>query len=255
MNPEMLYEVGQILGMILSIAFTTFWATRYGIGKLKGFLISVVSEVLGYVAIFVLTWVESGFKVFGAQNAVRAYPFLVLFVLLESKLFRVDFYKCLEFQAVAVPLSYGLGHFACLARMCCFGFHYQEGTAGYTVAHALTGTDQLPMQIFEAVSSLLLFALIVIIAVKTRYKTTGILFVLFQVLFGGGRFLWEFLRDNDKLIVLGPMKGAMNSLREPAVWGISNLAFWALAIFCAGVILWIGLRLHRGKNAVQASSK
>ena len=248
MNTELLYEGGQMLSMVIAIVFAVFWAKYYGIGKLKAFLISITSQIVAFLLVFVLTWVENGFKNFGAQNAVRAYPFLLLIGLLEAKVFRVDFLRCVDYQAIAVPLSYGLGHFACLARMCCFGFCYQEGSSAYSVAHALTGTSQLPMQVFESVSSLLVFAVIVIVAVKTRFKITGYLFALFQILFGGTRFFWEFLRDNDKLIKIAPMKGAVDSLGQPAVWGISNLALWALAIFFAGVFFMIGLKVYYKKH-------
>ena len=253
MNSSALYEIGQILSMAVANIFTMFWAKHYGIAKLKAFLIALFSTVTGFILVLVLTWAENGFKNFGEQNAVRFYPFMILIALLESKIFHVDLIRCLEFQAVNVPLTYGLGHFACLARMCCFGFHYQEGSVGYAVAHALTGTDQLPMQIFESVSSLIIFAAIVIVAVRTRFKVTGYLFAFFQIAFGATRFFWEFLRDNDKLIVLGPMKGAMNSLRQQAVWGISNLAFWALAIFAAGVILLVCLKVYHHKEAASRS--
>lgn len=251
---DVLYEVLQIVAMVIAIVFTALWAKFYGVSRLKALLIAGFSSVVCFVGVFVLTWAENGFRQFGAQNAVRAYPFLLLVGILEAKIFRIDLIRCIEFQAVNVPLTYGLGHFACLTRMCCFGFQYQEGTFAYKVAQALTGTNQLPMQIFESVSSLLIFAVIVIVAVKTRFKVTGYLFVFFQIAFGATRFFWEFLRDNDKLIVFGPMKGAVSAEGE-AVWGISNLAFWALAIFVAGVILLICLkRYHKNEAKKQASA-
>lgn len=248
MTPDILYEVGQVLGSVITIVFSLFWARHYGIGKVKALLISILSQVLGFVCIFVLTWIENGFQNFGAQNGIRAYPFLALIALLEAKIFRIEFRRSLDFQAIATPLSYGLCHYACLARMCCHGFHYQEGTAAYSVAHALTGTDQLPMQIFEATSALILFAIIVIYSYKTRFKVTGYAFAIFQILFGFGRFFWEFLRDNDKLIVFGPMKGAVDLAHQQAVWGISNLALWAAALFVAGIILFIYLKKNNKKG-------
>ena len=241
------YSIGQIVAMLAAMVITVFWARHYGISKLKALLITVVSDVLTFAGILLLTWIESGFKSFGAQNIVRVYAFLVPIVLLEAKVFRVDFIRCLEFQSIAMPLCYGLGHFACLTRMCCFGFHYVEGSAGYAVAHALTGTDQLPMQIFESVSALLLYVIIVIAAAKTHYKPKGYLFAFFQIGFGFTRFFWEFLRDNDKLIVFGPMKGAVDATGRQAMWGISNLAMWAVATFLAGVVLAVGLAIYHKK--------
>ena len=251
MSAEVLYQGGQVLAMIISAVFIVFWAGHYGIGKGKALLITVFSQVVCFALVFVLTWVENGFKGFGAQNAIRAYPFMALLAPLEAKLFGVDFKRCFEFQTISSPLNYGLGHFACLARMCCFGFHYQEGTFGYTVAHALTGTDQLPMQIFESVSALIIFGIFVIYGYKTKFKVTGVSYAIMQMIFGCSRFFWEFLRDNDKLIVLAPMKGTVNDIHQEGVWGISNLALWAAALFVAGIILLVFLKVYNRKEAAR----
>ena len=245
------YSIGQIIAMLAAMVITVIWARKYEVSYLKAFLITVVSDILTFAGVMLLTWIESGFQSFGSQNIVRVYAFLVPIVLFEAKVFRIDFIRCLEFQSVAMPLCYGFGHFACLTRMCCYGFHYQEGTAGYAVANALTKTDQLPMQIFESVSALLIFVAIAIIAAIIRYKPTGYLFAFFQIVFGATRFFWEFLRDNEKLIVFGPMNGAINDKGEQAVWGISNLALWAVATFVAGVILAVGLKIYHNKTAAK----
>ena len=238
-----LYSGGQMLAVVLSSLFGIFWAKKYGIGKLKAFLIVVFSQVIAYPAVFLLTWIENGFQRFGEQNAIRFYVFSALVGLIECKLFKIDFKKCIDFQAVIPPLCYGLGHFACLAKMCCFGYHYTEGSLAYKVAHALTGTDQLPMQVLESVSALLVFLIVVIIAFKTHFKVTGKLLGIYQILFCMSRFLWEFLRDNKKIIIFAPMNNAAGVESHGAVWGISSLALWAFAVALAGVILLIVLKI------------
>lgn len=245
---EKLYESLQGVALVAATLFTTFWAKNYKVSRLKAFPIAVISQFLGFVLVFLLTWIENGFTGFGAQNAVRAYVFNILFGILEAKLFKIDFLTVLDFQAATIPLCYGIGHFACLAENCCAGFYYQEGTAGYAIAQALTGTSQLPNQIFESVSSLLIFAIIVIIAIKTKFKVTGYLFALYHVLFGGTRFLWEFLRDNEKIIVFGPMTGAKTLGGKEAVWGISSLAIWALAILAVGIIMFVVFKKYHNRN-------
>ena len=75
----------------------------------------------------------------------------------------------------------------------------------------------------------------------------GYLFAFFQIGFGFTRFFWEFLRDNDKLIVFGPMKDAVDATGRQAMWGISNLAIWAVATFLAGVLLAVGLAIYHKK--------
>lgn len=245
---EKLYESLQGVALVVSIAFTVFWAKNYKVSRLKAFPIAVISQFLGFALVFILTWIENGFTGFGAQNAVRAYVFNIVFGIIEAKLFKIDLLTVLDFQAATIPLCYGIGHFACLAENCCAGFYYQEGTAGYAIAQALTGTAQLPNQIFESVSSLLIFAIIVFIAIKTKFKVTGYLFALYHVLFGATRFLWEFLRDNEKIIVFGPMEGAKTLYGFDAVWGISSLAIWALAILAVGIVMFIVLKKYHNRS-------
>ena len=245
-----LYEIIQGASLVISVGFTVFWAKNYKVSRLKAFPIAITSQFLGFALVFLLTWIENGFTGFGAQNAVRAYMFNILFGFLEAWIFRVDLLTVLDFQAATIPLCYGIGHFACLIPNCCAGFHYQKGSAGYAIAHALTGTDQLPIQIFESVTALLIFATIVVIAIKTRFKVTGYLFALYHVLYGGTRFLWEFLRDNEKIIKFAPMNGAVSSYENNsiAVWGISSLALWALGIFLVGVIMFVCFSIYHRKR-------
>ena len=58
-------------------------------------------------------------------------------------------------------------------------------------------------------------------AKKRNYVPDGLEYPVMLVLFGSTRFLFEFLRDNEKMF-----------------WGISNLAIHALFMFVVGII-WI----------------
>ena len=244
-----MYGIIQALSMVAAVVFGIFYGKKYGIGKGKSFLITLFNVVFGFMAVFILTWLET--RKFGAQNAVRGYCFSALFVLAESKIFRVDFRKCLDFQSFFPSLSYGLGHFACLFPKCCYGFQYNEGSTMYNIAHALTGTNQLPMQLFEAFSALAVFAIVLIVSAKGKFKGTGRMMVLYQILFGAERFFWEFFRDNKKVIIFAPLKDAVSISSREAYFGISNLALWAAAIVIAGIILLIVLNAQDKKKAAK----
>ena len=58
-------------------------------------------------------------------------------------------------------------------------------------------------------------------AKKENYAGTGKVYAMFLLTFGGTRFLLEFLRDNDKLIL-----------------GVSNLALHALFMVLVGTV-WL----------------
>jgi len=244
------YEITQIIALLIATLFTAFWAKNYGIGKLKAIAIIAISQFVSFMLVFFLTWVENGFKNFGAQNIVRGFPFLILVFWIESKLFDMDFLKLCDFQIVHTPLAYCLARYGCIVENCCSGFYYYKpDSIEYKIAHTLTGSYQMPVQAFEAITSLIIFVIIVVYCVKTRFKATGYAFVLFHILYGGTRFLWEFLRDNNKIIKFARMDGALTVEREAAYWGISNLAIWSLAIFVVGVVMFICLRRYHKRQA------
>lgn len=248
-----MYEAIQVLSIIVAVLFGMFYAKNYGIGKVKGLLIGLFTQVIGFALIFILTWVESGFKNFGSQNAVRVYAFSAFIVMLESKIFKVDFRKCLDFQGIVPPLAYGVAHLACLFPKCCFGFSYTEGSAMYDIAMKLTGTDKLPMQLNESLSALIIFAVLLAVAFRSKFSNGGRILAYYQIAFGAERFMWEFLRDNKKVIRIAPMQNALSAEPYGAWWGISNLAIWSFAIFVAGVVLLICL--NRADKKDQKISK
>ena len=244
-----MYGLIQFLAVVAAVVFGTFYGKYYGYGKFKAFLMCLTNEVLGYSLVFVLTWINNGFKHFGSQNAITMYTSTALICILICKIFKTEFGRCLDFLCLGPQLTYGIGHFACLIPKCCFGFQYTEGSAMYNVANALTGTNQLPNQLWESVSALLVFAIVLIVAIKGKFKSTGKLMALQQILFGVSRFGWEFLRDNKKVITLAPMKDAVSVEFHTAVWGISDLALWAAGVFVAGVVLLIVLNAMDKKKS------
>ena len=244
-----MYNIIQKSGLVIAALFTVFWAKNFSVGKLKALAITVATQFMVIMSSVILTWIENDFQNFGAKNAVRGLPLLLLFGLLEAWVFRMDLLKTCDFQAMMIPMAYGLARFGCLAASCCRGFYYLPGTTEYEIAHALTGSYQLPIVVLEAVSSVMISVIIIIYSIKTRFKVTGYAFALYHVLYGSVRFLGEFLRDNEKIITFGPMYGAFTSEGKVAVWGISSLAIWSLAIFAVGVVMFICLRIYHKKHA------
>lgn len=113
----------------------------------------------------------------------------------------------------------------------------------YLLANILTGTNRLPNQIIESIGALLIFLILWIVAKRNHYKTKGYLYYIMLILYGSQRFLLEFLRDNNKVIVFYDLKNA------DGAFGISNLAIWAAAMFIEGVIiLYLTIR-HDKKRA------
>lgn len=226
-----MYNIIQGLAMVIYIIVLAFYGKNYGFSRSKSFILGFLAVSIDYVLILLITWVENGFQSFGAQNAVRVFVFNPLLIYLVAKAFKIDFRKFGDYNAFPGMLWYGLGHLACITEGCCHGFAYNEGTFMYKVAYALTGTNMLPQQIFETVGALLIAAVLLGVGIKYKFNTKGYMYYIMLILYGSQRFFFEFFRDNNKVIVIKDMVSADGQI------GISNLAFWALAMFIEGAVL------------------
>ena len=231
-----MYDVIQALALVAFVVVYTFYARHYNISKLKAFIMGMVSIIVYLFLVKFLAWAETGFKEFGSENAIRVYICLPPLIYLMAKIAKEKPLHLFDLAGIANPLVYGIGHLACIFPGCCHGFAYHEGTFMYRIAYILTGTNMLPLQLMESVSALLIFVILYITARKMQYKTNGRLFCIWFITFGAARFFWEFLRDNQKVIIFAPLKQA------EGYFGISTLAIWAAAMAIAGVVTYFVIR-------------
>lgn len=230
-----MYALIQGAAMLIYIVVLTLYGKKYGFSRAKSFLLGFLAVTVDYVVILLMTWVENGFKGFGAQNAVRVFVFNPLLIYIVAKIIKVDFRKYCDYNAFPAMLWYGLGHIACITEGCCHGFAYKEGSLMYKIAFTLTGTNMLPQQLIETIGALLIGAILLAIGYKFKFNTKGYMYFIMLILYGSQRFFFEFFRDNNKLIIIKEMVSADGNI------GISNLALWALAMFIEGVILLVVL--------------
>lgn len=230
-----MYALINGISYIAALLFVMLYGKKYGVSKFKSVLMMICGMICYLFLLKFLAWAEGGFKSFGAENAIRAYVFLPLLIWGLSKLGKIDTLVAYDLIGMGTLLGYGVGHYACIFAGCCHGFRYYEGTFMYKIAFALTGTNMLPLQFFEATSAMLIFAILLIVAAKMKYKTNGRLFCLWFWLYGVTRFMWEFLRDNKKVVVFAPLEQADGNI------GISSLAIWSLLMVAAGVVVYLNI--------------
>lgn len=80
-------------------------------------------------------------------------------------------------------------------------------------------TYLFPNQPIEALAAVAIIIILLIRARKNNYVPTAETYPLMLVMFGSSRFLFEFLRNNEKILL-----------------GCSALSFHALFMFAVGVI-------------------
>ena len=214
-----MYYMFHVFAFIALFIMNIIRAKKYNISKVKSIIGTILIYSVGYAWMLVLYWIESGFTSWGGQNIVRIFIWVPLIAWPVSKLIKTEWKTLSDFIAPCLCLNHGIAHFGCLIPGCCHGFPSSWGIYSRS-ARAVC----FPVQIFEAVTALLITAYLLRYAKKKNYPTDGRTYAIMLMLFGSTRFIWEFFRDNNKLF-----------------WGISNLAIHALIMCIAGCLAYFRL--------------
>jgi phosphatidylglycerol:prolipoprotein diacylglycerol transferase len=112
--------------------------------------------------------------------------------------------------ALALPAGEAVGRIGCFCNGCCYGVPARVAWAVYQ-----HDAWRHPAQLYSAAFALALFG--VLWALRDRMPREGDLFRLYLALFGGGRFLLEFLRERE--IIFGGLSLAQWLCLELTVMG------------------------------------
>ena len=223
------YNGFHVLGFIAVFIYVVWYGKKIGFPAWKAVLIVLIVYPIIYGWMYVLCWIESGFRVFGGNNIVRVFVYVPVVGIPVAKLLKVDIKKMLSLLAFAPLMVHGVSHFGCVFPGCCNGYPSSWG-----LYCPWAGDIRFPIQPIEAIGALAIIVILLIRAKRRSYIPDGLEFPIMLVLYGSSRFVFEFLRDNDKIL-----------------FGISNLAFHAL-FMCAVGVIWI--YVTRRKTAVQHES-
>lgn len=157
-----------------------------------------------------------------------------------ARLRREPLLHLLDFVITAIPLGHVLGRLGCFLNGCCYGAPHAGFPGVSYPVKSPPWWDQLegglispaaprsvpvhPVQLYEALANLALYAILV--AAYPRRRADGRVIGLYLLLYPPVRFGLEFLRGDPRLTRLG-----------------LSLAQWAsLAIFALGVGIWLHSR-------------
>ena len=161
-------------------------------------------------------WIESGFTNFGGNNIVRGFIYIPLIAFPVAKILKISWLKMCDFIAPCVCLTHGISHIGCIFVGCCEGY-----PSGFGLYNYRYGDPLFPVQLFESLTALVIFVALVYWNKKSNYNTHGKSFPIMLILFGSTRFMWEFARNNEKILL-----------------GCSSLAFHALFMVIVGGIVF-----------------
>ena len=224
---NIIYYLFHAMDFVGALSVNVYLGPKYGLSVKKSVLTTLIVYPLVYLLMMVLYWIEMGFRGFGGQNIVRVYIYIPLVAVLAAKILRVEWKKICDFIAPCVCVTQGIGHIGCLFTGCCQGFPFEYG-----IYNPALRIKTFPVQICEALTALAIVVLLLMRAKEKKYHADGTAFPLMLMLYGSTRFVWEFFRNNEKL-----------------VWGCSSLAFHALFMAVVGGVAYLIINCRKGCNS------
>ena len=104
--------------------------------------------------------------------------------------------------ALALPAGEAIGRIGCFYNGCCYGVECQLPWAVYQ-----HGALRHPAQLYSSAVALLTFLALLTVELRGGLRREGDLFRLYLILFGISRFLLEFVRWRESLVLgLSPMQ-------------------------------------------------
>lgn len=223
---NVLYRACYVLGFIAIFIFNTFYGKKYQIKPAKALGFTVISYVIIFLWSFVLAWVMNGFQ-WGHHNAIRVYIWMPLVLWLMGKAFKIDWRTACDYIAPSTCIVYGIARLGCVFAGCCYGIPSKIGLYSVQAGHVC-----FPVQLCQAITSLIIAAIIIALAKKQNYEVTGKLYPIMLIMYGFSRFIWEFFSDSEKNFI-----------------GLTELAIWSVATFTMGVLWLVIKKVKENKQA------
>ena len=220
------------LGVMAALLLGDYRAKKFGLNGDHIYGMTFWAVILGFVAariLFIITEWENflvnpmqyltgaGFVVYGGiiGGALTIYGF--------CKIKKIDMLAYLDLMIPSVALAQAFGRVGCFLAGCCYG---RETTSWLGVVFtnsdfAPNGVKVLPTQLFMAGGDLILCGILLWYAAKRpmRGKTSALYLILYSI----GRFLIEFLRNDDR--------GNVGMLSTSQFIAIFTLALGVLGFF------------------------
>lgn len=120
----------------------------------------------------------------------------ILAAMLYCRVKKVSFLKYFDLLAPSVALAQGFGRIGCFLAGCCYGRETASpiGIIFHNSLFAPNDVRLLPTQLFSSAGDFLIAAVLIVFA--SRPRRGGKVGALYLMLYGAGRFVIEFFRDD-----------------------------------------------------------
>lgn len=223
------------IGVLCCVFMATKRAKKYGL--IEDAIVDIaiwglISGFLGAKLLFLIVeWKQflknplallgsEGFVVYGG---IIAGMLAAILYCKKKKLIFLDYF---DLTAPSIAMAQGFGRIGCFLAGCCYGRETELpiGVIFPEGALAPAGIRLLPTQLISSVGNFLIMA--ILLTAYPRRKRKGDTGFLYMLLYGVGRFLIEFLRNDER----------------GAVGGLSTSQFISLFIVAAGILLMCNKR-------------
>lgn len=195
------------LGILACILMATHRAKKYNLNPdaildiaIWGVLIGFIGAKLLYVIVEFPTFIKDPLSILGSEGFV-VYGGIAAGVAAGVVYCKIKKYSFLEYFDLAVPsiaIAQGFGRIGCFLAGCCYG---RETDAFFGVtfpeeALAPAGVKLIPTQLISSAGDFLI--VVILLLYHKKAKHTGDVAAMYMLLYAVGRFMVEFLRNDDR---------------------------------------------------------
>jgi phosphatidylglycerol:prolipoprotein diacylglycerol transferase len=145
----------------------------------------------------------------------------------DDKIYIKSFLPITEVAVASITLAHSLGRIGCLMAGCCHG---KATSAWFGIKMAYLGYKVVPIQLFEAIFLIILFALFV----YRIYNDQKCNLPIYMMMYGAWRFIIEYARDDYR-------GSTFISFLTPS-------QFTAIIMIVAGIVLYFVMKKIYGKK-------
>lgn len=211
---NMRLSVDIVSGLVLAVIIFGFLGAK---------LLYCIVEIKSIISSPILILSGGGFVVYGGIIGG------ILAAMVYCKMKKVSFLQYFDLLVPSVAIAQGFGRIGCFLAGCCYGRETDSpiGIIFLNSDYAPNGVKLLPTQLFSSAGDFLIAAVLILFARRTRDR--GKVGALYLMLYGVGRFIIEFFRDD--------YRGSVGVL--------STSQFISLFILAAGIVLFYISKLPR----------
>lgn len=173
--------------------------------------IAVFLTMAGTSGALIMFWIENGY--IGGRSFFGAILFVPVLMLPICWVLKIPFGELLDLCSAAECAMLALLKIECITSGCCYGRVLSKSESGEIV--------RFPSQFVELV--VVLFIMFYLMRIEKEKENHNLLYPMYMILYGGTRFMLNWLRGD----------------LEPFVWGLPAGSFWGICSVIIGLSAYI----------------